>query len=109
MNNIPRPEYPRPQMQRKDWMNLNGEWDFSFDFGNSGMNRKLFEEEKLDQKITVPFCPESDLSGIGYKDFMPAVWYLRTFELTQETGTGLWQSEFAVRGPGHAAFRGGGL
>ena len=84
MNNIPRPEYPRPQMQRKDWMNLNGEWDFSFDFGNSGMNRKLFEEEKLDQKITVPFCPESDLSGIGYKDFMPAVWYLRTFELTQE-------------------------
>ena len=55
MNNIPRPEHPRPQMQRKDWMNLNGEWDFSFDFGNSGMNRKLFEEEKLDRKITVPF------------------------------------------------------
>ena len=68
MNNIPRPEHPRPQMQRKDWMNLNGDEDFSFDFGNSGMNRKLFEEEKLDRKITVPFCPESDLSGIGYKE-----------------------------------------
>ena len=74
MNNIPRPEHPKPQMQRKNWMNLNGAWDFSFDFGNSGIARKMFQEEKLDRKITVPFCPESALSGIGNKDFMPAVW-----------------------------------
>ena len=83
MNNIPRCEHPRPQMQRENWMNLNGEWDFAFDFGNSGIARKLFEKEKLDRKILVPFCPESELSGIGYKDFIPAVWYLRTFELTE--------------------------
>lgn len=88
MNNIPRPEHPRPQMQRKGWRNLNGEWDFAFDFGNSGIARKMYEETQLDRKITVPFCPESDLSGIGYKDFMPAVWYLRTFELTQEQRNG---------------------
>lgn len=88
MNNIPRQEHPKPQMQRKNWMNLNGAWDFSFDFGNSGIARKMFQEEKLDRKITVPFCPESALSGIGNKDFMPAVWYLRTFELTQEQRKG---------------------
>ena len=82
MNNIPRCEHPRPQMRRKNWMNLNGEWDFGFDFGNSGISRKLFEKTELDRKIIVPFCPESELSGIGYKDFIPAVWYLRAFELT---------------------------
>ncbi len=48
----------------------------------------MFQEEKLARKITVPFCPESALSGIGNKDFMPAVWYLRTFELSQEQRKG---------------------
>lgn len=88
MNNIPRCEHPKPQMRRENWMNLNGEWDFDFDFGNSGIARKVYEEEKLDKKIIVPFCPESELSGIGYKDFIPAVWYLRTFELTDSQRDG---------------------
>lgn len=35
---IPRPEYPRPQFERKDWINLNGQWTFCFDFGKSGLN-----------------------------------------------------------------------
>lgn len=88
MNNIPRCEHPKPQMRRENWMNLNGEWDFAFDFGSSGIARKMFEAKRLDQKITVPFCPESKLSGIGYKDFIPAVWYLRTFELTDSQRIG---------------------
>ena len=33
---IPRPEYPRPQFERMDWVNLNGEWTCSFDFGGTG-------------------------------------------------------------------------
>ena len=74
MSSIPRCEHPKPQMQRNDWMNLNGEWDFAFDFGTSGIDRKLYEKKTLDNKITVPFCPESELSGIGHKDFIPAVW-----------------------------------
>lgn len=82
MNSLPRSEHPKPQMQRKNWINLNGEWDFAFDFGKSGIDRKVYEEKSLDKKIMVPFCPESELSGIGYKDFIPAVWYLRTFQLT---------------------------
>ena len=34
---MPRPEYPRPQFERAGWVNLNGEWTCSFDFGGSGM------------------------------------------------------------------------
>ena len=33
--NIPRPEYPRPQMKRDNWINLNGEWDYATDRGMS--------------------------------------------------------------------------
>ena len=79
-----RTEHPKPQMQRENWQNLNGEWDFAFDFGCSGVERRFYERDRLDRKIQVPFCPESDLSGIGYKDFIPAVWYQKKVELTKE-------------------------
>ena len=81
---IPRPEYPRPQFVRDGWMNLNGVWEFEMDMGNSGLSRGVQNKEKLDGTILVPFCPESDLSGVGYKDFIPAVWYKRTFTLPEE-------------------------
>ena len=84
MTTIPRPEHPNPQMQRENWMNLNGEWDFTFDFGNSGIEREFYKKTELDGKILVPFCPESDLSGIGYKDFIRAVWYRRNVCLSEE-------------------------
>jgi beta-galactosidase/beta-glucuronidase len=80
---IPRPEYPRPQFVRKDWLNLNGEWEFEMDPGRSGVQRSLMNADKLAQKIIVPFCPESELSGIGNKDFMPAVWYRKTVKLPE--------------------------
>ena len=78
---IPRSEYPRPQFVRDRWINLNGEWEFEFDFGLSGLDRKFYEAGTFSKKITVPFCPESELSGIGYKDFMNGVWYRREVEL----------------------------
>ena len=56
-------------MKRDNWQNLNGEWLFEFDFGNSGAERGLFKPENKDKyskKITVLFCPESELSGINY-------------------------------------------
>lgn len=81
---IPRPEYPRPQMVREQWINLNGEWQFEIDHGNSGKERELFKSESLDGKINVPFCPESKLSGVEYKDFMSAVWYKREFSVPDE-------------------------
>lgn len=75
--NIPRPEYPRPQFERQAWVNLNGTWSYTFDFGKSGIDRKLYESQGFDGNILVPFCPESKLSGVEYKDFIEAMWYHR--------------------------------
>ena len=73
----PRPEYPRPQFERADWINLNGKWSYDFDFSKSGMERSLFSSEGFEKSIIVPFCPESPLSGVGHKDFINAMWYQR--------------------------------
>lgn len=82
---IPRNEHPNPGFFRENYVILNGEWDFDFDFGNSGEEKKLYENDcKLSKKINVPFCPESELSGINYKDFMAAVWYKKTVTVTKE-------------------------
>jgi len=78
---IPRPEYPRPQLVRGEWMNLNGIWEFETDPGKSGRERGLPAAEKLAGSIQVPFCPESRLSGVGCRDFMECVWYRRTIAL----------------------------
>lgn len=75
-NAPPRPEYPRPSFVRADWLNLNGSWSFEMDRGNSGEERGLLHRD-LNGHITVPFCPESELSGIGEIDFLNAVWYRR--------------------------------
>lgn len=82
--NIPRPEYPRPEFVRDNWMNLNGEWDFEIDYSLSGTEREFYKRNSLNDKIVVPFCPESELSGINNKDFMPCVWYRRNIEIPKE-------------------------
>ena len=83
--NIPRPEYPKPQFERENWLNLNGVWQFEIDNGRSGIARGLAEADaKLSDQILVPFCPESKLSGIEHTDFMYGVWYKRTVTLTEQ-------------------------
>ena len=77
---IPRPEYPRPQLVRTDWLCLNGEWEFEIDQGDSGLERGLLGRP-LAGSITVPFCPESRLSGVENDDFLEAVWYRRVVEI----------------------------
>jgi len=86
--NMPRSEYPNPQFERKNWINLNGKWEFEIDNGKSGRERKLYESEKLNGEIIVPFCPESKLSGVENKDFMAAVWYRRIFSVPDEWKNG---------------------
>ena len=76
--NIPRSEHPNPQFMRQNWICLNGEWQFEIDHGVSGFDRGLHEADSLKDRIIVPFCPESGLSGIGYTDFMYQVWYKKT-------------------------------
>ena len=68
---IPRKEHPKPQFERESWINLNGEWLFLIDNGRSGEARKVYADASaFDRKINVPFCMESELSGIGIKDFL---------------------------------------
>lgn len=81
---ILRQEHPNPQWERAAWKNLNGEWEFDFDFGKSAREKKLFQKGALSKKINVPFCPESELSGIGYKDFIAAVCYRKVIKLTDD-------------------------
>ena len=81
---ILRTEHPNPQWERSEWRNLNGEWEFDFDFGKTARDRKLYESGALSKKINIPFCPESELSGIGYKDFIPAVCYRKKFNISDK-------------------------
>jgi beta-galactosidase/beta-glucuronidase len=74
---IPRAEHPRPQFQRESWLNLNGVWTFAFDFGQSGAARDWQKSAGFEGRITVPFCPESNLSGVAHTDFIPEIWYQR--------------------------------
>ncbi len=85
---LPRPEYPRPQFRRSEWINLNGEWAFAFDDEEVGLAqgwpRATAEDVRsgashFDRRITVPFCYQSRLSGIGDTSFHDVVWYARTF------------------------------
>lgn len=67
-------EYPRPQFEREEWMNLNGLWDYVIQPKTTPMPKKYQGE------ILVPFCVESSLSGVQ-KDLTPddKLWYKRTF------------------------------
>ena len=84
MSNIPRCEHPRPDRLRQDWLNLNGVWDFEIDNAKVGMEKEFYERDNLDGKITVPFSPETILSGVAHTDFMNAVWYRRGVEIPTE-------------------------
>ena len=78
---VPRPEHPRPDALRTNWMTLNGEWQFEIDKTADGEARGLMTGKDLPGKIVVPFCPESKLSGVGNYDFMKHTWYRRAFEI----------------------------
>ncbi len=73
--------YPRPQFKRDNWQDLNGLWDFSFDDSDIGLSEKWNQDLKTDLKIVVPFCYESELSGINTKEVHKIIWYHREFTL----------------------------
>lgn len=68
------PEYPRPQLVRNDWINLNGEWDFAFGDETTAANALA---GKLKRRINVPFTYETELSGIHDTTQHNTVWYSR--------------------------------
>ncbi|MDQ3817810.1 MAG: glycoside hydrolase family 2 [Acidobacteriota bacterium] len=78
---LPRPEYPRPQFVRREWLNLNGEWEFAFDDENKGRDLGWHFGLPLDKRIIVPFPYQSEASGVNDKSVHENVWYARDFEV----------------------------
>ncbi len=79
---VPLDEYPRPQLQREDWLCLNGKWDYK---GGKNAPDALSPEKPasfdgVNDKILVPYCPESVLSGIQRPQEIN-MWYRRSFEI----------------------------
>ena len=72
--------YPRPQLERAEWMCLNGAWDFALD-PEAVWTRPA--QVAWNATITVPFSPETEASGIGDTGFYRACWYRRTFDPPQ--------------------------
>jgi beta-galactosidase/beta-glucuronidase len=71
-----RNEYPRPQLVRDHWENLNGLWEFQYDDLNKGIIEQWFRQKKhFDQQIEVPFVYQSSLSGIQEIEEHDIVWY----------------------------------
>ena len=76
--------YPRPQFVRKEWKNLNGEWEFIFDEYNEGEDKEYFVNfPKENNKIQVPFTHETQLSGIQDESVHNVVWYHKEITISK--------------------------
>ena len=71
--------YPRPQLVREAWEDLNGVWDFAFDDANEGAAAHWQDSFPTGTRIVVPFAYECGASGIGDERMHPVVWYRRFF------------------------------
>lgn len=109
--NNPWPEYPRPQMEREHWVNLNGLWDYAIQRRNNPI------PVDYDGQILVPFPVESALSGVK-RPLKPnqELWYRRTFEfdghseekrLLLHFGAVDWQATVFINGQKIGSHKGG--
>src|SRR5690349_18616601 len=106
----PLPEYPRPQMVRAKWTNLNGLWDYAI------APKDARQPTRFDGKLLVPFPVESALSGVK-KPVSPEqrLWYRRTFTAAAAKNTRVllhfgavdWRAEVFVNGTSLGAHEGG--
>lgn len=73
------PEYPRPIMERPQWLNLNGLWDYAITKKDAPLPKTF------DGKILVPFAIESSLSGVGKTvKADQSLWYERKFQIPED-------------------------
>lgn len=105
------PEYPRPQMVRKDWKNLNGLWSYAITDMNAA------QPAKWDGEILVPFPIESALSGVMKRVYETnRIWYRRTFTIPRgwkdkrvllNFGAVDWEAKVLVNGKEVGSHQGG--
>jgi len=79
----PRPEHPRPDLYRPLWHNLNGVWEFANDPTDAGQSQNWKDTPRLEGQIIVPFCPESQLSGVYDEGVHRLCWYARSFDVPE--------------------------
>ncbi len=80
-------DYPRPQFVRRQWMDLNGEWNFAFDDANQGEKLGWYKELNPTHRIQVPFTYETTSSTIGEEAPHEQVWYHRKISVIDLTQT----------------------
>jgi hypothetical protein len=108
--NLPLPEYPRPQLVRTNWINLNGIWQFQ----PGATNQAVPTGQTLASQILVPYPMESAISGVmQYSEFS---WYRRTFtvptgwsgqRIILHLGAVTWQAQVYVNGQSVGSHKGG--
>jgi beta-galactosidase/beta-glucuronidase len=76
-------DYPRPQFVRRNWVNLNGTWEFAFDDNNCGEKERWYRSFEASHTIQVPFTYETKLSGIGEETAHNHIWYHRQITVDQ--------------------------
>ncbi len=89
--NIKMAKHSNPQFARDNIVNLDGQWDFGFQKAKMGFKFSTDEARAVEvrnnneytHKINVPFCVESELSGIQYKDFINMVWYKKNITVNK--------------------------
>lgn len=104
------PEYPRPQMVRSDWLNLNGSWQFQ----QGNINDPVPIGQTLSGDILVPYPVESAISGV--MQHYDRMWYKRYFDVPTEWsgkkiilhfGAVDWEAEVYINGTSLGIHRGG--
>ena len=76
--------YPRPQFVRNKWVNLNGDWNFTFDDENLGEEKEYYISFPTRNKINVPFTYETELSEIKDESVHYVVWYNKKIHISKE-------------------------